>query len=275
MRLLSKELPSTHDLVLFGDNHRGNPLEHTDGLNECIKYISKKGRYAAFMGDAIEAIMIDDKRYDPLTFATPPLQQMSEFVADMWPIRKKLLVMLQGNHERKLSKFGDLSEEMAKRLGVDYGTYSSIISIRDKQGEMYKIFLSHGFGSINSNLDDPADRLHTMKRALRRKLMRKSGDCLISAIGHTHKLIIVKPTDELYLTSSDKSIKQHYVRPSPKQNWIPPQQRWYVNTGSFLKLYGDNVSGYAEVAGYNPMEMGFAVIKVRDREVIDIEKVIV
>ena len=64
-----------------------------------------------------------------------------------------------------------------------------------------------------------------------------------------------------------KKIKQHYVKPHPKQEWIPTEQRWYVNTGAVLKLYGEGVSGYAEVAGYDPIELGFAVVEVRDRMV--------
>jgi len=274
MRLLSKELPPSHELILFGDNHRGNALEHREGFLSCVDYINHENRFAVHMGDAHESITIDDYRFDPITHATPPIHQANEVVADLWPIRKKMLTVLEGNHEFKLRKFGNLTEELARRLGTKYGTYSSILTITDKHGEMYKLFLAHGYGSINSTLDDPGDRTHAMKRSLRRKLMRKAGDCLIMAMGHTHKCLVVKPIDELYITSDKAKVHQHYVRQASDDAWIPPQQRWYVNTGSFLKLYGEGVSGYAEMAGYDPLEIGYIVIKVEDRQVVDIKRVI-
>ena len=267
MKLIEKTLPADHDLVLFGDIHKGNILEHFDGVHKCKEFIlSKRNRFACFMGDGMEAILTDDYRYDPITIATPPLAQMRDLEATLRPIKERILVYLQGNHERKLLKFGDLAEDTAATLGVEYGTYSSVLSIRDKLGLMYKIFLTHGAGTINSTLDVPSDRLHSMHRSLRRRLMRKAGDCAVMAMGHTHKLLATRPINELYLTSA-KKIKQHYVKPHPKQEWIPTEQRWYVNTGAFLKLYGEGVSGYAEVAGYDPIELGFAVVEVRDRMV--------
>jgi len=276
MKLITRELPRTHQIVLFGDNHRGSVLEHRDGFLECIEYIgTTKNCFGIHMSDAIEGITITDPRFDLITTSTPPSHQISEVISDLWPIRKKLITMLEGNHERKLSRtFGDISKDIAERLGIPYGTYTAIITLMNKGKQIHKIFAAHGYGSINSTLDNASDRMHTMKRSLRRKLQRKAGDCLIMAMGHTHKLIVVKPENDLYITS-DTTIHQHYVRPLPNANYIPPNQRWYVNTGSFLKLYGEGISAYAECAGYDPLELGFIVIHVNNGEVDDIERVIV
>ena len=92
MQLITKELPRTHEIVLFGDNHRGSVLEHREGFKECVEYIRKtKNCFAIHMGDAIEGITITDPRFDLITTATPPKHQISEIISDLWPIRKKLI----------------------------------------------------------------------------------------------------------------------------------------------------------------------------------------
>ena len=58
-------------------------------------------------------------------------------------------------------------------------------------------------------------------------------------------------------------------------DFIHYDNRWYVNTGSFLRLYGHNVSGYGEAAEYDPIQLGFAVARVRNRKIIGIDKVYV
>ena len=102
-------------------------------------------------------------------------------------------------------------------------------------------------------------------------------------MGHTHKIIISPPSEVLYLTDDDKGIKQHHG--VPKNNgYIHPDYRWYVNTGGFLKLYGEIVvedddvpmeesklgSGYAERAMYAPLQLGFCVGLIRDNKLVDV-----
>ena len=60
---------------------------------------------------------------------------------------------------------------------------------------------------------------------------------------------------------------QHYTGYDQNAPYIHPDNRWYVNTGSFCRLYVEGVSGYAERAGYDPMEIGFPVLRVRDGKI--------
>ena len=109
------------------------------------------------------------------------------------------------------------------------------------------------------------------------------------AKGHTHKLIVSKPAKELYLTDDGERITQRYTYDDlQRESYIDPNLRWYVNTGSFLKLYHEPIeqedehgnkerlpiSGYAEQGEYDPVELGFAVIEVRDRQVTDVKKIV-
>jgi hypothetical protein len=95
------------------------------------------------------------------------------------------------------------------------------------------------------------------------------------AMGHTHRLIITPPTKQLYLTYGSGKPKQHYLEwDGSNDGYTDPDCRFYVNTGSFLKMYGEGVISYAEMKGYDPVELGAAIIKVEDRKVTNVRKMI-
>lgn len=279
MRIIRIEnMPSNHEMGLSGDDHDGSLLCHHDGLEQLVDWTAKKNNYLIKMGDAIEAIMTDDKRFDRTSQAPSiPLQQADGSIERYKPVRKKIKGWLSGNHENKLHRFGNLSEYMANGLGVPYGTYTAVFEVYDRWGLMYRIFASHGFGVLSSNAKDAEQRKANMLAALKMRLKWKRADCIIQAIGHTHKLLVCPPTGELYLTTENGKTKQHYMGAGdPTASYIHPDQRWYVNTGSFLKLYGDDLetSGYGELKGYDPVELGFAKVIVRDRVPVDVERVV-
>jgi len=180
--------------------------------------------------------------------------------------------MLEGNHDRALWKFGDVVKDIAKELGVPYGTYTTKLTVKDKTGKlMYKLYATHGRKGINSTADDPKRRKVTMQLILKRHLKYQAGDCAVMVEGHTHKVLVCKPESELYLVDDGRRIRQAYTGWGQNERYIHPDARWYGNTGSFYKLYGPGSSGYAEIAGYNPTELGFVILKVRDRKIVELE----
>jgi hypothetical protein len=278
MKLLNKRVPDSFDLVLFGDTHEGTLLRDTKGVQKCIDSVSSSSMpcYAIHMGDAIEAIKPDDPRYDPkLCTNKVPLEQAEEIIDQLKPIKGNLITMLLGNHEMKLHLYGNITEHICRGLDIPYGTYSCKISFQFDNGEFMKVFCHHGFGSINSYAKSPLQRQTTMQEALKRKLAFKAGDCKIMAMGHTHKLLVVPPIGELFLTSDNERFYQGYTNEVNNGKYIHPDNRWYCNTGSFLKLYQDGVSGYADIFGYDPVELGYMQISIRNRVIVSAEKVIV
>lgn len=279
MRLLSYQGTDSHNIYLLGDLHFGTKLFHEKGFIETVKTINDDKSAAVFlMGDLIEAIMVDDPRYQFDT-ADPrmptPMVQAKAVVQLLEPIAGKVKGILDGNHEGKLHRFGNLGEFVANSLDVPYGTYSSRVSVRDKENKlMFKMFLAHGWGSINSAADDEIRRDANMILSLKRKLKKKAGDCILMAMGHTHKLLVSPPKKTLYLTDDGRRIKQNYTTSKHTDSDIHPDHRWYCNTGSFYRLYGDDgVSGYAERFGYDPVELGYIKITVKDRMIADVEPV--
>jgi hypothetical protein len=138
---------------------------------------------------------------------------------------------------------------------------------------MYKVFDEHGRRGINSAADDPLRRMVNMQLALKRHLLYKASDCAVMIKHHTHKLIVANPKSELGLISDDENIKQIYTHLKQDDIYIHPNERYYGNAGSFLRLYTVGLTGYAERAEYDPLEIGCLVLVVRDRKIISLDPV--
>lgn len=279
MKIIKKTLPKNHNLFLFGDDHEGTILRHDEGWEQLIdmmnsEYDGCKNNFGVDHGDIIDAIPASDPRWYELTERDKFLHQINKAVENREKIKDKLVLILDGNHPMKYWRLGDATEEICRRLGVPYGTYSAHITYTHKNGAvMYRHYATHGRKNIGSTADDPVRQDANKKLQLKRHLKNKFADCVLETKGHTHKLIICRPTCDLYLNASTK-ISQHYTKSKQTDTYIPPDLRWYVNTGSFLRLFVLGVSGYAEVAEYDPMELGFAIAKIRDGIIVDIDKVV-
>ena len=279
MKLHEQKVPENWNLFLVGDFHIGSILHFDEGLDQliesvCSKYKDCKRNLVLLHGDLIECITPDDPRFDINMTRPMFLNQQIEFVTErLQPIRKHIIGSMEGNHEQKVWRYGNVAEQIADSLLVPFLTYSCKITYKDTKGIQFKHFANHGFGSINSVADDIRRQKTNMKLTLKRKLKKKFGDALLCSCGHTHKLLINKPVSELYLTDDGETIHQNYTKPV-NSDFIHPDHKYYVNTGSLMKLYVEGFSGYAERAGYDPIELGYAVVTIRNREIQDVDKVI-
>lgn len=279
MKLIENQLPPNHNIFHFGDVHHGSSLSSKSGWNELVNmmhsdYDGCSNNYGEDGGDMIEAIQVDDPRFSPEMMTEPlPMEQMEDARKMREPIKEMLLTILWGTHERKHKKFGNITEKVCKDLGVEYGTNACKLIMLDKSGNlMYKVFAEHGSRNITSTADDPKRAKTNMELILKRQLRRKFGDCAVMIKHHTHKLLVCQPVYELYLTDDGKKIKQNYTSSGQNEAYIHPDARLYGNAGSFLRLYGDNMSGYAEIFEYDPLPLGFLILKVRKGKIVELKK---
>ena len=279
MELIEKRLPDTHQIVVGGDWHIGSVLSSDEGIDEMIEYVKKTpDTYFAGLGDYQEAITVDDFRYDMKTQSGfDPLEQTYAVQDKLSTIKDKVLALGTGNHEAKLMRYGDLVKDvLCRNLEVPYGTFEYKLIIKSLTGALlYKIFITHGFGSISTVADSRRRCDSNIKLSLERKLRNKASDCVVMCMGHTHKLIIAEPIDILNLIDDGKDIHAEYTEKIQKGKDIPWEHRYYINTGSFMRLYKVGVSGYASIAGYDPVDLGYPVIKVVDGKITGIEKRII
>jgi len=270
-------MPDNFDLALAGDPHSGSCLTSTSGIKRMQDWVmSEKHRYLVLHGDMIEAIMCDDKRLDGTSITHRPSEQMKMAVKLWRPVCERILVLLEGNHEMKLWKYGNIAEDIARELGCAYGTYTSKIAYYDgKNRLMFKHYATHGHGQLVSNAKDPEQRVANMKAALKFRLKDMAGDCALMSMGHTHQLLVVPPSRRLFLYDDGTKIKQKYMSSTMVGSYIHEDERWYANTGSFYRQFAMGVSGYSEVRGYKPTELGYVRVAIRDRAIVDMSKEVV
>jgi len=297
-------MPDNFNIFLMGDDHEGNLLRYTKGFDKFLEIVcsewngvDQKDNYIVHHGDPMEGIMVDDPRFDPLTCKNPiPLEQMKSVINNYKPVANKMITMLEGNHPWKLHRFGHLTKQICEELGIPYGTWTAKIAYLDNYNElMFKSFHTHGRKNIGSACDDIKRRKVNMLLALKRHLKDQVGDCALMAKGHTHRLLVSEPESEVYMTDNGDEIQQCYTLPEytnqdfaddetrreigkPSQGlynapYIYPDNRWYVNTGSFLKSSQNGVSGYAEMFEYAPIELGFAVAEIRNKTIQNVRSI--
>lgn len=288
MKLFAQPLPYDHNLLFISDKHTGSQLSSDNGWEEMCDVVHSvydgcRNNYVIEIGDLIEGICVDDRRFSPEMLKNKtdeegqslslPMVQVEEAIKEREPIAEKYLYINDGNHERTLWKYGNIGAQIAKGLGVPFGTYSSKVTIKDMNGKlMYKVFTTHGRRGITTVADDPIRQEANMQLTLKRHLFRKWGDCAVMVKAHTHKLLVSHPRKQLYIVDQNDRAKQKYTEWKQDLSFIHPDARWYGSSGSFLKLYGEGFSGYGEVAEYDPMEMGFLILRVRDRKIVSLDK---
>ena len=283
MQIINYRLPGDDcNIFLFGDVHTGSLMsqeggfkEMTDMMHSSYDGMSAKYNIGIDHGDMVEAIEVRDKRFCLETTKTASIdKQIQQAIELRIPIKKKLICCLKGNHEHAIIRFTNATERVCLGAGIRYGTYTALINYTDAKGRlMFKHFATHGYGSIRSDADDPVRQLANKRLSLKRKLKNKFGDVLLSTMGHTHQLIILKPEPILYLTSQALKIHQNYTEPRKKHGYIEPNHKWMASTGSFLRLYENGVDGYAERMGLDPVELGFIICRIRNSTVFDLVKV--
>ena len=275
MQRIEFDAPMDFNLIDHGDTHLGDLLCSYSGIERLMEYVlAEPYRYWIHKGDWIEAITTDDKRFNEDTAERiTPSQQRDKAIKLYKPIAHRGIVGLFGNHEAKLHRYGNLAKEICDGLGVQYGTYSCRVLFKHGKKKLFNGFFTHGRWQFNSQAKDHEQRNANMKAMLKMRLRMKVGDSAIMSCGHAHRLMFVEPVQRLYLHDTPNGLKQAYLQGKQTGLYIDPDDRWYGCSGAFLRLYADGLTGYGEMAGYDPVELGFLVWKIRDGLITGCERV--
>lgn len=104
-------------------------------------------------------------------------------------------------------------------------------------------------------------------------VVRRRGKHLITL--NTHKLLVVEPAPKLLIEDDGTKLRSRYL-PAPlgSESYIEPDSRWYCNTGSYLKSQMLGHDSYAEMAGYDPIELGHIEVDIEDRKIARVRRVV-
>lgn len=277
MQRLVFNIPLNCELIFSSCQHIGSRLCHYKGIEKMINHVSKsKSRFVILLGDIIEAITTDDKRYHSDGTKEPiPLKQMKEAVEIFKPIKNNLLTALGGNHELKLYRYGNLVEDVfCDSLGIPYGTRTARIAFHNDGRDLFKTFITHDVPIFKSRAKDFLQRQANILAAMKVSLEYRMGDCALMVCGHPHQLLVIEPSPLLYLVDGKDGVQQKYLSGDMGDGgFINPDQRWYGCAGSFRKKYVDGIDDYSDI--YDPVELGYLVCTVRDGKIANLEKRVV
>jgi hypothetical protein len=283
MELITKKVKSnSFNYFLFGDAHKGSVFHHEKGWMQLIDHMRSKidgmpvdRNIGADHGDTVDAIDPKDNRYTLGDQRSLILQQIEDAKKDRIAIKDQLVFILKGNHEMKHWHMGDIvKDSICVPLGIPYGGFSCKVTFESRGNYLFKHFASHGKRGISSIADDPerrrTNKLLSLKRILRDK---PTGDTILCSRGHTHWCDRLKPHADVYFADDGTEVISNNIKSDHTAEYIPPDLRWYVSTGSFYKTYLPNsgLTSYAEAADYNPLPNGYQLCKVRNGVIESIE----
>ena len=287
MEVVTRALPKSGNASIWiaGDFHYGALTCSRSSIKQMVASIGKDD-VLLLLGDLIEAITPDDKRWQTTSIAWQdklftPDEQAQAIIRDLTPLKGRIPVVLAGNHEWKLANVISFGDVIAKGLDSEYGGAACVVHFGWKDKPAFKIHVMHGGWTPNSNAKDVVQADANMRATLKMKLQDQVGDCIAQFCGHGHRLLLQPPTAhrQLYITTSKAGkINQNYKVPSQQNaSYIHFDSRWYGVCGSFLKLYsppGSKSIGYAEMFNYKPTEIGCLRAVVKGGEIKYVEKLV-
>lgn len=285
MELIYKVMPKDYKLVHASDLHYGPMCCFKEGIQDMVDYVKTHDDvYLWFSGDAIDAILPNDKRYahcgmDRAEWLMSPQDQADKVIEVFEPIKERILGWQLGNHEYTVINSFDVAKYICKELEVPWGGVSAKFIARHPNNKpAHKFFFMHGKKIFNSQAKDPIQAPANQQAALKKYFENtKHTDCVYMGMGHGHKDILVEPTvgNEIMLTDDGNGELDQEDRFSVEQTakYIPPECRWYAMSPGFLKTYtpsGQYAISYSEIAGYGPTRLGFNILKVVDSKLVDV-----
>lgn len=250
LRVLEKaKVGSTFRFVPIGDAHLGSLSSDVGHLRRTIDDIASDpmARWLG-MGDLVESIAPDDKRWNPKAVESDAKDKQERIgdwyvnkVAEVFaPIMDKCWGMCDGNHEDRFGAryFTNLTLRVLEKFGKEslYGGWACATNVRFEDDNNHrcslKVFNQHGWqagrkdGALINSLED---------------LMGWMVGCDIYLVAHSHKRLMKVGTKLGF-----------------NQKWdnFEVYDTYAAHTGSFLKTYQKGVVGYGEKKGYPPTSLG-------------------
>lgn len=235
------------EIVPLADIHLGDPETQMSIITTEIEKIkSKPNRYCILAGDLMNTAIktsISDTYGETLS----PQQQLDKCIELFEPIKDKILCIVTGNHEERISKLAGVNmiRVFAKQLGLEavYSDTSVVCFVRfgenkrhKKRSHVYSIYVNHGSGG-GRKAGSKISRLEDYSRIV---------CCDAYVVGHTHFPATFKTCT--YVTNNGNMT-------------LSKIEQTFVNTAACLE-YG----GYGDRQGYTPASNAYPVLQLHAKE---------
>lgn len=241
-----KHIPTR--LYVIGDVHVGAAACHERRFREYVARIrsDKRGVWLG-LGDLIEAIGIDDRRWSPgavdqrLTIASMDdiYQAQVDLLLDaLRPIAGKCIGLLRGNHEQVAmdrTRTTGWWRSLVAALGARDLGYSAILDFVLPGGRRIRTMAHHGAGGAAT----------AGGKAMRLRRFADTVDADLVLVGHMH-VCDVQSADRIGADAQCRKLVE--------------RRTTAVCCGSWLRGYDAGSTTYAERAGYLPTRIGAPII---------------
>jgi len=236
------------ELHTFSDWHIGDRHCNIGAIKEEIKSIVENpNAYVICNGDLINnatTASVSDSYAEKI----PPMEQLSVLCELLYPIKDRILLMAQGNHESRTYRSDgiDLTAVVAQQLGIfdRYVREGGVLFLRFGKSSRkdhsrkirYSIYASHGSGGGKKE----GGKLNALAE------MSGIVDCDIYIMGHTHLPLVMK---------------ENFFRVDVCNDTVTEVEKLFVNTSAKLS-YG----GYGQTFGFKPSNNTTPIIYLDGRK---------
>lgn len=269
----------TKDAIIYNtsDWHVGSKAFHDEAARNLMQLVIDEDAWLTFGGDQIEGKPTRSNHFDPksLVRGLETIEDQARYFADIvQPVANHILCVGIGNHELYLLPDIDIVAMMCEMIGRPEvaGHYQNWI----KWGAV-TLHQWHGRPTMPRGTKDPIQREANQKAWLKNKMEGLAGSADAHYMGHTHHCLIVEPQPIATLLNSGENVRRQTFTPEKTKvgdrDWMPPEGRWYVNTGTLRRGGGFDHMDYSEVAGYGVPEITCTRTEIKNGKIKNITKV--
>jgi hypothetical protein len=252
-------------LHLFGDTHLGSKSVAEHLLKKHIKEVEESGDYWCHLGDVIDGILPGDRRFksdnvadwawDALKSEKLIEAEWNEFERLFDPIKDKCLFVLDGDGKHNsCANVANCMVSTLKRMNAPGGSplvyYAFTFTRNDTTSFRMDVVFHHGWFSGRKH----GGKANNLVDALAIYPKAHGFFC-----GHGH-------------TKHQERIDSLRLEGNHIKQWV----RRAGMTGSYLKTYDEDTTGYGEIKGYSPAGLGritvvFRPFAIEDEKIIEVE----
>ena len=235
MKVFDIDLPryTSLEILPFADVHIGDPLMDKRRVRQFIsEVLEEPNRYVIVNGDILNWASKNSVS-DVYTEELSPNEQIDIACELLEPIKDRILVMIDGNHEKRAWKSEGISPmyQVAKRLNIfdkySPGAYLLFISFGKSQGRTSRKMIYSLYGRHHTS---GGKRPGSKANALEDMSMIIDAD--IYMVSHSHLPL---------------GMKKSFFRCDYRNRKITQVDKLFVNSNAFL-----NYGGYGEELGFSP-----------------------
>jgi hypothetical protein len=238
--------------VPISDAHYGNYLFSPSNFNRTIQYLTDTWDAVGFLnGDLCESTLKSSKG-DIFKQVGTPQDQRDWMIEKLYPIRKKLLGITDGNHENRIyNETGiDITADIATALDLPYRAGGMLLKVTFGRGNnrmpnapyVYWDYFTHGYGGARTS-GAKAVKVERSSTYVHANAYFMSHDHVSNAAPANYLLPDNRTHEETRVKTDGSTVKFKVGR-------VNSQRKILVKTNAFLKW-----GGYSERGGYSPVDL--------------------